>query len=83
MTEARAKELGTEVTGGFEVTQVAPNSLAALAGLKAGDVVFMVGETAVESLEDILTAVKPGQTLELGVARGPEFMGISVTIPNR
>ena len=51
------------------VKAVSPDSPAAVAGLKPGDVVFNVNGKGIESLADVSVAVAPGKPIKLGVAR--------------
>jgi len=51
------------------VKAVSPDSPAAAAGLRPGDVVFDVNGKGIESLADVSAAIVPGKPIKLGVAR--------------
>ena len=71
---------------GVRVSEVQPNTGAAAAGLKEGDIVLMVKERPISGLMELksaLTGTKPGETVPLRVrARGDEKT-ISVTLSKR
>ena len=57
LTSQRARELGVSVETGVAITGIAPDSPAADAGLKAGDVIETVDGKAVASVDDLRTAL--------------------------
>lgn len=65
---------------------VARKSPAEAAGLKEGDSILKINETIVNgelSLADLLLAFRPGDTVDLRIARGTEELVISVTLGER
>jgi serine protease Do len=78
-----AKALGLPDHNGALVAQVQPDSPAAKAGLRPGDVIRKVGDTAVPSARALavdVAAVKPGQTVPITLTRGGESQTIQVTV---
>lgn len=70
------------VKDGLLVASVQPESRAARAGLKAGDIITAVGGTAVRTPSDVSRAVRgaqPGTTTELRVTR--EKKELTLTVP--
>jgi serine protease Do len=68
-----AAQLGVQATSGVVVSQVAPNSPAAAAGLQSRDVITAVDGKALESdsaLAQAINAHQPGDTLTLTILRG-------------
>lgn len=68
---------------GAMVTEVSPESGAATAGIKAGDIVERVNETSIQSAIDVVSAVasaRAGDTLEVSVNRNGESILIPVTL---
>ena len=58
---------------GAKVVQIFPGSPAEQAGMKVGDLIKRIGEEAVNSPQDVATAVgnhKPGETIDVVVERG-------------
>ncbi|PNW47906.1 UNVERIFIED_CONTAM: hypothetical protein BEN50_11575 [Euhalothece sp. KZN 001] len=85
LTPALQEELGfrgfSGVDAGVVVVEVMPSSPAAEAGLKQGDVILRVGETATATASDLQQAVSDvavGSELSLLVQRGGEELEISV-----
>ncbi|WP_173060858.1 CsgG/HfaB family protein [Sulfurimicrobium lacus] len=77
LTFSAAAELGLRVrdtpnAAGVEVTQVTPGSLAAEAGLKAGDIILQVEKNAVTSAEQFAQRVRsfpPGAPFSVRISR--------------
>src|SRR5262249_25599623 len=74
------------VKGGVLVTSVAPDSAAAMAGLKAGDVITSVGGRAVAQPSELSEAVRnaqAGSPLELRITRDKKELTLKATLPDR
>jgi membrane-associated protease RseP (regulator of RpoE activity) len=83
LTKEHERSLGTK-GGAVVVTEVAPESPAAQAGLQAGDVVLKLGTHKVESagaLARSLYGVSAGEVLALEVGRAGARRSLSVAIP--
>jgi serine protease Do len=92
-------QLGVSVTGlddqlatyfgvknGVLVTSVTPDSPAAMAGLKAGDVIMSVSGRAVDQpsqLSDAVRNAQDGSALELRITRDKKELTIKATLPDR
>ncbi|HVV99648.1 MAG TPA: PDZ domain-containing protein [Planctomycetaceae bacterium] len=83
-SDARRQELNLDGKG-LVIQQVIPNSPAAAAGLKENDIVVAVGETAIESLDQLIAAVTKanGQVLKLEIIREGAHQHINVTPKKR
>ncbi len=71
---------------GVKIAEVAPDTGAAAAGLKAGDVILKVGERAISGLLELkssLVGVNPGMTIPLWVRTGGTEKKIDVLLGNR
>ena len=71
---------------GVKVSDVQPNTGAAAAGLKEGDIVLMVKERPISGLMELksaLTGTKPGETVPLRVRTRGDEKTISVTLSKR
>ena len=80
---ATAAALGVAQTTGAVVTEVLPDTAAARAGLRPGDVIVAVGGTSVASADEVGAAVrshKPGDTVDLSWARGRQRLTAKVTL---
>jgi putative serine protease PepD len=65
------------------VLQVTPNGPGAQAGLKPGDVITAVGNTLIESGDELTVAVqahKPGDTVRMHFFRGSQESDVAVTL---
>ena len=83
LTPELAKALGVRQERGAVVTQVAPNSPAAKAGLKTGDVVTQVDGSPVHNSADLRNTVglmRIGQTVTLDILRDGKPQRIEVRI---
>ncbi|HYA38141.1 MAG TPA: DegQ family serine endoprotease [Candidatus Methylomirabilis sp.] len=83
LTPELAKALGVRQERGAVVTQVAPNSPAAKAGLKTGDVVVKVDGNAVTNASDLRNTVglmRIGQTVTLDILRDGKPVRIEARI---
>jgi putative serine protease PepD len=78
--------LGVQVTDAFNgagVVAVQPNSPAADAGLRSGDVITKVNDTAIANGNDLQTAIraqKPGDTVTLTVIRNGSSTTVTVKL---
>jgi Zn-dependent M28 family amino/carboxypeptidase len=71
---------------GLAISGVQPESPAAKAGLKGGDVVVKLGESKIGNIEDFMSALmkhKPGDTLKVVVLRGKEQVESEITLSSR
>ena len=85
ITPAIAKSLGlnSEQPSGALVASVTPNSPAAKAGVKQGDVITAAGGHPVKQVGDlprIVAAAPPGQHLDLTILRGGKEMKLAATL---
>ncbi|HOM17077.1 MAG TPA: Do family serine endopeptidase [Thermoguttaceae bacterium] len=74
-----ARQLGLDFTEGLVITQVHPNSVAALAGLETGEVIVQVNRLPVKTMEDFRKALEKspldkGVLLLVRTARGARFV---------
>jgi putative serine protease PepD len=70
-------------TGGATLTQVAPDSGAAKAGLQNGDVITKVGSTRISGLQSLLATVRslePGSTVDVTYVRDGATSTVTVTL---
>jgi photosystem II stability/assembly factor-like uncharacterized protein len=77
---------GESAAGGAKLTQITPDSPAAKAGLKVGDIIKAVDKKAIGKYEDLAEQIrthKAGDKLTLSVARGTESLEITVTLGKR
>jgi S1-C subfamily serine protease len=71
---------------GLQVRQVTPNSPAAKAGLKRGDLITKVGDRDVDDFDDLantISAHKPGDKIMLQVERNGEERQLTCTLQRR
>lgn len=71
---------------GAEVVRVVPNSPAARAGIRLGDVIYMLDGQPVRRAADVsarLRRMKPGDRVELGILRGAQRMRTAITLGER
>ena len=83
MNQSLAESFGLERPDGALVSQVAPGSAAAAAGLKAGDVITQVnGQTLARSgaLSSVIGMAKPGDTVRLGVWRDRKAIDVEARL---
>jgi serine protease Do len=82
ITKELAKEFGLPNTNGALVSSVAPNTPAAKAGLKPGDVIVEYNGRPVtdsDSLVSMVVATKPGTTVPVTIYRDNQRQTISIT----
>ena len=78
-----AAQADLSVDHGAAITNVTPNSPAAQAGLRVGDVIVQVGNKQVNSQEDLtnaLLAYDPGATTTFGIVRGTQQLQARVKL---
>ncbi len=83
VTQALADSFGLPRPDGALVSQVAPDSPAARAGLKAGDVILRIdGEPTVQAgaLSVRIAQATPGDRIQLSVWRGQQSQDLTVTL---
>jgi S1-C subfamily serine protease len=71
---------------GVRVEQISPDSGAAAAGLKTGDIILKVGERAISGLLELknsLVGASPGATLTVRVRSGDQERDVDVVLGNR
>lgn len=71
---------------GAEVVRVIPDSPAARAGIRLGDVIFTLGGQPVRRAADVsarLRRLKPGDKLEIGILRGAQRLRLTITLGER
>ncbi len=72
LTAEAAKELGLKNINGAIVSQVFKNSAAQKAGIKPGDIIVSVNGKPIHSSSDlpyIISSIKPGTKIEIGIIR--------------
>ncbi|MDC8830077.1 trypsin-like peptidase domain-containing protein [Alteromonas gilva] len=85
VTRGQLGFVGEELRGGpgIEVKAVSPNSPAAQAGLRPGDIIMSIDGIRLESASkalDMIAETAPGTVLELEVSRNARTMTIQVTV---
>ncbi len=78
--------LSAQDAAGQPKDPVVPNSPAAAAGLKDGDIISAVDGTAIDTthpLDDILTQYAPGRTVALDVLRSGQKLTLTLTLGTR
>jgi serine protease DegQ len=86
VTPQMAQQFHLGVSFGALVQAVVPNSAAAKAGLRAGDVIVELGGTPVRSVEDLLAVLrkhKPGDRVPVKVSRNGKTVTLDVTLSGR
>ena len=71
---------------GAYVHEVVTGSCAEKAGMKAGDIITQLGDTAVESYTDLVAALKnfgAGDTTNVTVYRAGEYLEMTITFDER
>jgi serine protease Do len=84
--EDEAKQTGAELGQGAYVGKVLPDTPGAKAGLRAGDVIVSVGQTAVHDPDDVIQVVQStpvGQKVTLTVLRKGKREEIAVEVARR
>ncbi len=86
LTPALAEALGTERTSGVVLTGLLTDGPADRAGLRPGDVITRLGETAITDVQDLLQAAgqgAPGSELRVRGYRDDEPLSRTVTLGER
>ena len=77
---------GNPLTAGALVTDVGPGTPAAAAGLRPGDVIMALNNTAIDTnhtLANVLSNFKPGDAVTLSVIRNSQPLSVKVTLAAR
>ena len=86
VTTAMMRQFGLANEDGALVLDVAPNSLAAQAGLRKGDEIMRVGKDRVEGVpafEAALNRQKPGSQVKINIFRGKKNRNLMVSLPDQ
>ncbi len=86
LTPEAAKELGLHNVSGAIVSQVFKDSPAAKAGVKPGDIIISVNGKPVHTSSDlpyIISSMRPGTKVKLGIIRNKKKMTLEVTLGTR
>ena len=86
VTTAMMQQFGLGSEDGVLVLDVAPDSIAAAAGLRKGDEIVRVGKTRVETipaLEAALNSQKPGGQVKINIFRGKKSRNLRARLPKR
>ncbi|POB88132.1 outer membrane-stress sensor serine endopeptidase DegS [Vibrio vulnificus] len=78
-----ARLLGNEHIGGIVVLGVDPNGPSANAGFEAQDIILSIDDKKIQgrqSVMDIVTDLRPGTTVDVGIIRKGQEMTLKVTI---
>jgi len=85
MTAEMAKAFKSDAQRGAFVSEVLPNSAAAKAGIKAGDILVSIDGKPISSFAELRAKVgttAPGTTLKIGLLREAKSQEVSVTLDN-
>ncbi len=85
MTADLAKALNIDARRGAFVSEVIPQSAAAKAGIKAGDILVSIDGKPVQSFAELRAKVgttAPGKTIKIGVIREGKSLELAVTLEN-
>jgi len=83
VTPAMAKAFGMEVPSGALIADISPNSPAAAAGLKQGDIIMSMNGQAISdssSLRLQVSEVAPGTSIPMTVRRGNNTLNMTATL---
>jgi serine protease Do len=83
VTPEIAAAVGLDEPKGAIVSQVLPDSPAALAGLKQGDIILGFGGTAIDEMRDlprVVAETEVGEKVDVGIWRDRQDQSIAVTI---
>jgi len=83
MTPTLQAEYNFTVTSGAVVMSVVPNSGAAAAGLKQGDIIVAINGTPISGDQDVtsvISSLRPGNVISVKIVRGTQTLTKSVTL---
>ena len=83
MTKAIAESMGLKDAGGALVAEAEPQSPAAKAGLKSGDVITSINGEVVKDPRDLarrIAAISPDTTISIEYVRGGEAKTVHATV---
>ena len=83
MSPSLQLQYGFSVNSGAVVMSVIPNTGAARAGIKQGDVIVGVNNTTINSAQDItsvLSSLHPGDTIHVKIVRGTKHLSLDVVL---
>ncbi|MCA9542196.1 MAG: trypsin-like peptidase domain-containing protein, partial [Myxococcales bacterium] len=83
VTFTAARESGFDMPRGARVKGVVQDGPAARAGLQPGDIIYQFGERRIDTsdaLPWLIAATRPGEKVDLRVARGRERLTLALTI---
>lgn len=86
LTADIAKAFNIDAQRGAFVSEVLPNSAAAKAGIKAGDIIISVESKLIQSFAELRVKVgttAPGKTVKLGLLRNGKPQTVSVVLDDR
>ncbi len=86
LNEERAERFGIDSLSGAWVTQVNPDTPAAVAGIRSDDVIVELDGAAVDSPSDLrvkIAARKPGESVSLVLIRDKERQSVDVVLAER
>ena len=86
VTTAMKRQFGLANEDGAFVLDVAPNSIAAQAGLRKGDEIMRVGKDRVEGVpafEAALNRQKPGSSVKINIYRGKKNRNLMAKLPEQ
>lgn len=86
LTAVEAETIGWKASWGTKITEVRPDSPAATAGLKQGDVITSLDGIDIQNsdqFEDNLAVFKPGAEIAISLYRGGKPLQVKVTLGSR
>src|SRR5579863_1925653 len=86
MTPSLEIQFGFSVSSGALVQGVIPGTGAAKAGVRQGDIIVKINSTTISSAQDVtnvISALKPGDVVTLGIVRGTHHIFIKVTLGSK
>ncbi len=86
MTPSLELQFGFSVSTGALIQGVVPNSGAAAAGLKQGDIIARINSTPIHSAQDVtgvISALHPGDVVTMAIVRGTQHLTVRVTLGHK